>query len=233
MYIEAIKERHSVRTYKEQKIEDETRVLLEKKIQELNEKGNLHLQFMEDADNVYNKLLNKAVGLGSCPFYIACIGKEADDLDERIGYYGQILVLYAQSLGLNTCWVGTFNRKKVKASIADHEKLVITIAIGYGKNQGRVRKSKTFDDVAEVAEVTEAAKSELAGKDQIPAWFRNGVECALLAPTAINQQKFKIRLNSDGKYEIIDKGGIYSKVDLGIVRCNFEIGAGLLNADQL
>ena len=217
MYIEAIKERHSVRTYKEQKIEDETRVLLEKKIQELNEKGNLHLQFMEDADNVYNKLLNKAVGLGSCPSYIACIGKEADDLDERIGYYGQILVLYAQSLGLNTCWVGTFNRKKVKASIADHEKLVITIAIGYGKNQGRVRKSKT----------------ELAGKDQIPAWFRNGVECALLAPTAINQQKFKIRLNSDGKYEIIDKGGIYSKVDLGIVRCNFEIGAGLLNADQL
>ena len=47
----------------------------------------------------------------------------------------------------------------------------------------------------------------------------------LLAPTAINQQKFTIRLNEDESVDFVDKGGIFSQVDLGIVRCHFEIGA--------
>jgi len=38
--------------------------------------------------------------------YFVIAGKTADDLDERAGYYGEHLVLLAQTLGLNTCWVG-------------------------------------------------------------------------------------------------------------------------------
>ena len=49
---------------------------------------------------------------------------------------------------------------------------------------------------------------------------------ALLAPTAINQQKFVITLNDDETVSFTDKGGPYSRVDLGIVKCHFEIGAG-------
>ena len=48
---------------------------------------------------------------------------------------------------------------------------------------------------------------------------------ALLAPTAINQQKFEIRLNEDDSVSFIDKGGIHSKTDLGIVKYHFEVGA--------
>lgn len=58
-----------------------------------------------------------------------------------------------------------------------------------------------------------------------PDWFNYGVEMALLAPTAINQQKFEIKLNEDGSVSFKDKGGPYSKVDLGIVKYHFEIGA--------
>ena len=58
-----------------------------------------------------------------------------------------------------------------------------------------------------------------------PYWFNKGVEMALLAPTAINQQKFVIRLNDDESVDFIDKGGIFSQVDIGIVKCHFEIGA--------
>lgn len=46
-----------------------------------------------------------------------------------------------------------------------------------------------------------------------------------LAPTAINQQKFEIALKEDGTVEVIDKGGIFSKVDKGIVTYQFEVGA--------
>lgn len=38
-------------------------------------------------------------------------GQKADNLDERIGYYGEQLVLLAQALGLNTCWAGLSYRK--------------------------------------------------------------------------------------------------------------------------
>ena len=208
--LEALVERHSVRNYKPEKIQEELVIKIKDKIDELNKIGNLHLQFIEDAGNTYNRLLNKAMGLGSAPSVIACVGKKSEDLEERIGYYGQQLVLYAQTLGLNTCWAGTFNKKNIDAIVEDDEKLVISIAIGYGENPGRVRKSKTAEQVSEV-------------KGDCPEWFKKGVEMALLAPTAINQQKFSIVLNEDGTVDFVDKGGPYSKVDLGIVKYTFEV----------
>ncbi len=210
--VEAIKARHSVRSYKEAKIEPEKVALIKEKINELNKQGNLHLQFIEDAGKTYNKLLNKVMGLGSAPSVIACVGKEVDNLDQRVGYFGEQLVLYAQTLGLNTCWAGTFNKDNIGAEVLDGERLVISIAIGYGKDQGKPHKSKSADQVSEA----EGAR---------PDWFEKGVEMALLAPTAINQQKFLIKLNADETVEFIDKGGMFSQIDLGIVKYHFEVGA--------
>ncbi len=210
--IEAIRERHSVRNYTPEHIQAEKIVKLNEKIRELNEAGNLHLQLMEDAGNTYNRLLNRAMGLGSAPSVIACVGPDDETLEQRIGYYGEKLVLFAQTLGLNTCWAGTFNKKNIGAEIKDGEKLVISIAIGYGVDKGKPHKSKTMDQVVEA-------------KGDRPFWFNNGVEMALLAPTAVNQQKFAIRLNDDKSVDFIDKGGFFSQVDLGIVKCHFEIGS--------
>ncbi len=210
--LEAIKERHSVRNYKLEKIHPQKVDQIKEKIDELNVEGNLHLQFIEDAGNTYNRLINRMAGLGTAPSVIACVGPDDATLEQRIGYYGEKLVLFAQELGLNTCWAGTFNKKNIGAEIKDGEKLVISIAIGYGQDKGRPRKSKTMEQVVEA-------------KGERPLWFNKGVEMALLAPTAINQQKFAIRLNEDETVDFIDKGGIFSQVDLGIVRCHFEIGA--------
>ena len=210
---EALYARHSVRNYLDKAIEADKVRLIEEKIAELNAEGNLHLQFKEDAGDTFNRLLNRAMGLGSAPSVIACVGKDTEDLDERVGYYGEKLVLYLQQLGLNTCWAGTFNKKNIGADVAEGERLVISIAVGYGENQGRERKSKTPDQVTE-------------GKMNRPDWFNEGVEAALLAPTAINQQKFTIHLNDDDSVEITDNGGVLSRVDLGIVKYNFEVGSG-------
>ena len=50
------------------------------------------------------------------------------------------------------------------------------------------------------------------------------MEAALLAPTAINQQKFHFTLDGD---TVRAKAGLgpCAKIDLGIVKCHFEIGA--------
>lgn len=209
---EAMLERHSVRNYQDRKIESAKVDKLNELISECNKEGNLHIQFLKDAGNTFNRLLNKAMGLGSAPSVIACVGPNDETLDERIGYYGEKIVILAQQLGLNTCWAGTYTKKNVKADIASGERLAIVIAIGYGENQGRPHKSK---DISQVVN---------GNVDDMPEWFMEGVKMALLAPTAINQQKFEFALNGDD-YEIIDKGGVLSKIDKGIVKYHFEIGA--------
>lgn len=51
---------------------------------------------------------------------------------------------------------------------------------------------------------------------------------AIHAPTAMNQQKFKI-MRSGNKVTAKAGMGFYTKIDLGIVKYNFEIGAGKEN----
>ena len=88
----------------------------------------------------------------------------------------------------------------------------MVIALGYGETQGVMHKSKSMTDVA---------KSE----GQMPDWFKHGVQAALLAPAAMNQQKFVFTLQGD---QVSAKAGMgfYTKLDLGIVKYHFEIGVG-------
>lgn len=217
--IQAIRERHSVRTYQPRQIEKEKVDQLNALIEECNREGGLHIQFLKDAGRTYDRFFNKAMGLGTAPSVIACVGKEAPDLEERIGYYGEKIVLYAQTLGLNTCWTGTYNAKGVPADIADGERLVIVIAIGYGNTPGKPHKSKKLEQV-------------VSCKGERPYWFNFGVEMALLAPTAINQQKFEFRLEENGTVTAVDKGGILSKVDLGIVKYHFDAGVNYMKSQK-
>ena len=61
------------------------------------------------------------------------IGKKGPDLDEKCGYYGERLVLKAQQLGLNTCWVAmTYSKVKTAFTVNSGEKLFIVISLGYG-----------------------------------------------------------------------------------------------------
>ncbi|MBR5896884.1 MAG: nitroreductase [Lachnospiraceae bacterium] len=209
---QAILVRHSVRKYRSVRIADSLVAQLQAKIDELNAEGNLHLQFVEDAGKTYGSLIYRATGLVSAPSVIACAGPDTPDLEEKIGYYGEKLVLFAQTLGLNTCWTGNFKKSALGETQANGERLVIAIAIGYGVDQGKERKSKTYEQVTETAGTA-------------PEWFKEGVKAALLAPTAINQQKFLIKLNADESVSFADRGGVFSKVDLGIVKCHFEIGS--------
>ncbi len=50
------------------------------------------------------------------------------------------------------------------------------------------------------------------------------MKAAMLAPTAINQQKFYFELLPDNCVRAICKSGPYAKMDLGIVKYHFEKG---------
>lgn len=231
--LEAIEARHSVRAYKEQPLAEETAKLLEAKIAELNEVGNLHIQLIKNEPKAFQGTLAKYGKFRGVTNYFVMVGKKSDDLDERVGYYGEQLVLYAQTLGLNTCWVGLSYKKVADTYVLDEgEKVVCYIAVGYGETQGVSHKIKTVEQVSRSAMPLSSSKN---ASDITPAWFKKGVEAALLAPTAVNQQKFSFEHVGvkNGKHLVHAKKGFsmigYTQMDLGIAKCHFEIGAGKEN----
>ena len=212
---EAIVARHSVRQYLDKAISDEHVAQLNALIEECNKESGLHIQLITGEPECFDTFLGHYGNFSNAVNYVAMIGsKSIANLDETVGYYGERIVLEAQCMGLNTCWVaGTYGKTKSKAAIGANEKIVCVIAIGYGANQGKEHRSKTM---AKLCNVNPA---------DMPDWFKEGVEAAMKAPTAINQQKFKIALDGD-KAVITAGSGPMSKIDLGIVKYNFEAASG-------
>ena len=129
---EAIAERHSVRRYTTQKIDELTAAELQKTIDECNRKSGLNIQLILNEPEAFGSGMAKYGNFENCSNSIAIAGKKGDD--EKCGYYGEKIVLHAQQLGLNTCWVAlTFNKSKAVYKLNDGEKLLIVIALGYGQ----------------------------------------------------------------------------------------------------
>lgn len=235
--LEAIQARHSVRAYKDQPLAEDVVKVLEDEIVRLNREGQLHIQLITNEPKAFQGTLAKYGKFRNANNYLVMAGKKADDLDERIGYYGEHLVLLAQTLGLNTCWVGlSYSKVPGTYVLGEDEKIACYIAIGYGETQGVSHKIKTIEQVSNAS-------------DSTPSWFKKGVEAALLAPTAVNQQKFFFHYVSkashsaersfeyvgekDGRHQVHAKKGFslvgYTQMDLGIVKYHFEVGAGKEN----
>ena len=222
---EAIEVRHSVRAYKEQPLAEDVARRLEEEIAEVNQAGHLHVQLIQNEPKAFQGTLAKYGKFRNVTSYLVMAGKKAEDLDERIGYYGEQLVLLAQTLGLNTCWVGLSYRKIPDTYVLEEGEVIKAyISIGYGETQGVIRKSKTVKQVSNMSDIT-------------PSWFKRGVEAALLAPTAVNQQKFSFEYlgMKDDRHQVRAKKGFslvgYTQMDLGIAKYHFEIGAGIDNFD--
>lgn len=211
---EAVEKRHSVRQYLDKPIDDEKTQILEKQIEKCNQAGDLNIQLILNEPRAFQSQLAHYGKFKGVQHYIALIGKKnSSDLQEKCGYYGEHLVLLAQQLGLNTCWVAlTYKKIPEVLHFDSDEKIVAVISIGYGENQGVARRSKDMKDVIET-------------EGNLPQWFYEGVCYALLAPTAMNQQKFKFGFEN-GKVKVKRGIGFYTKLDLGIVKYHFEIGAG-------
>lgn len=211
--MDAIRERHSVRSYNEKAISGNVKMELLSYIEQCNKESGLHMQLVMNEPRAFDGFMAHYGKFSGVKNYIAMIGKKNAELEEKCGYYGEKIVLKAQQLGLNTCWVAmTYSKIKTAFQINNGEKLCLVIAIGYGKTKGSEHKLKQPEAV-------------MKAEQPVPKWFQNGIEAALLAPTAMNQQKFVFTLK--GNTVIAKAGtGFYTKIDLGIAKYHFEVGAG-------
>lgn len=210
--LEIMQQRHSVRQYTDRAIEPEKRVVLDALTQEINRKAGLSVQIIYDDPKCFDSFMAHYGKFAGVRNYIALVGKKVPGLDETLGYYGEELVLKAQELGLNTCWVALTHGKS-KAVVGRGEKEVCLIALGYGVTQGVEHKSRPMQELCTCGE-------------PMPEWFRCGMNAAMLAPTAMNQQKFRFELLPDGTVKAACGSGFYTKLDLGIVKYHFEAVTG-------
>ncbi|MBU3810615.1 MAG: nitroreductase [Candidatus Niameybacter stercoravium] len=209
---EVMEKRHSVRSYTIQKIEEKIVDELGAYIEECNEKSGMHIQLCLDEPNAFNSFMAHYGSFKNVNNYIAIVGKKGKDFEQMCGYWGEKVVLKATELGLSTCWVAmTYSKGKSSCKIDKGEKLCCVISLGYGQGEGIAHKNKPLESLCKV-------------EGPMPVWFRKGMEAAMLAPTAMNQQKFHLTLEGN---TVTAKAGIgfYTKLDLGIIKCHFELGA--------
>ena len=217
--LEAIHQRHSVRHYISRPLSPEIIQILQEKINVCNREGNLHIQLVVNETKGFSGIM--AYGsFSGVENYLVMAGKRSDDLDERVGYFGEQLVLLAEQLGLGTCWAGVSYRKvRGTYQLLPDEKIACMIALGYPNDEGRHTKRKSIAEVCNAGPAT-------------PEWFVRGVEAALRAPTAVNQQKYYLeylppqgnelpRVRATRRFSMVG----YTQMDLGIVKLHFEIGA--------
>lgn len=212
---EIIKQRHSVRRFTDRSLDSEAVSLIQQEIDECNKESGLHIQLITDEPETFQAEKPSYGQFKGCRNYLMIIGQKDKDTDA--GYYGERIVLKAQELGINSCWVAlTYKKNKAKGVVGHGEKLYLVVALGYGETNGTVRKSKDVTDVSDY-------------KSGDPDWYKSGIEAALLAPTAVNQQKFKFERNGEKVRLKVAGIGFYTKIDLGIVKYHFEVGSGKSN----
>jgi len=209
---EAIDARHSVRKYTKRPIDGEIQKALEDEIKACNAESGLSIRLVLNDPNAIKGLWAYGA-FENADNYIVLAGPDTDDLFRLAGYFGERLVLFAETLGLSTCWIaGSYQKKNVKKLLDGGETLAAIISIGYAQKPGTPHKSKSFEQVTRV-------------EGDAPDLFRKGVEAALKAPTAINQQRFRFTWK-DGRAKVKALSGPYTLIDLGIVQYHYEIGAG-------
>lgn len=223
----AIEQRTSRRAYQAQRIEPQKTVQIKDLICEINEETGLNLQFVENGDHFLSSFKASYGLITGMPSLIALVGDAGDpELKQKIGYYGEFIVLECVSQGLGTCWVaGTFDRKKCMESIRikDGEDLICVLAVGnvaQNKNVKELLISKLSGGKQSFDELLKARDCSL------PAWVASGIEAARLAPSSTNGKPIGYRYRDNKLTAFVTKKNHEAEqIDLGISMAHFQLGA--------
>ncbi len=226
---EAVKKRISCRSYEDRLIEPDTVKKIRGYVDKLNTESGLHVQLFV-SDRQGEPAIRMAPGMFSGPVYMfaAMVGGSDPECSEKIGYYGQKLVLYATHLGLGTCWVAsTYDSKSISVDVADGEKIWDVIPMGYATEKIPLKQKMIRSAIRKRDRRREQfLESDVAYQDA-PKWIRQGIEAVFLGPSAVNQQPVNF-VYRDGKVtaRIWKEGHGLQYNDLGIAKKQFEVGAG-------
>ena len=233
-----VRDRRSVRTY-------EVRPLSPEDMDKLS-------SFMERIENPYGipvefKLLDGKKQKLKCPvvngtdLFIGAKAARAPHMEEAVGYSFEMLVLYAQSLGLGTVWVGgTMDRAAFERAmdLAENQRMPCMSPIGYPAQKMSVKESLMRKGVRADSRAPFPSLFYDGGFDKPLAPERAGalaqpLELVRWAPSAVNKQPWRVVVKENAahfylkhaKGFVSDVVGDMQKIDLGIALCHFALAA--------
>ena len=208
--------------------------------------------FMAELKNPYGvpvkcKLLDAKQQTLKCPvvsgtdLYVGAKVKRVPHAEEAFGYSFEQLVLYAQSLGIGTVWVGgTMDRTAFERAmeLETDEIMPCMSPLGYPARKMSIRESmmrkgvkadsrKPFERMFFNGAFNVSLTSEKAGPLAYP------LEMVRLAPSAVNKQPWEAVLKGDAvhfylkhsKGFVSEAAGDMQKIDMGIALCHFALAA--------
>lgn len=233
-----VRSRRSVRTY-------DGRELRAEDLEKLS-------AFMERIENPYGipvsfALLDaKKEGL-KCPvvtgtnLFVGGRVRRVPHAEEAFGYSFEKLVLYAQSLGIGTVWIGgTMDRAAFERAMAleEGERMPCVSPLGYPAEKLSLRESVMrkavkadrrlpFETLFFHGSFASPLTEETAGR-----WAK-ALETVRLAPSAVNKQPWRAVAGENAvhfylkhsKGFVNDAVGDMQKIDLGIALCHFALAA--------
>lgn len=219
--VNAIENRVSRRKFKKEPITGWEKENIISLINQLNEASGLTMAFIEDGSSAFQKL-RKSYGLfTNVRSLILMKGKKDDkDLKEKIGYYGEDLVLAITDLGLGTCWVGgTFDKEEL--TVDSSGELVCVVVLGNVEAPSLTEKMMRSATHRKVKSMEE----RIISTQPLPQWVQNGMKAVLFAPSAKNTQKVMFKYENNTLSAQIVNDYSMDLIDLGIAKKHFEIGA--------
>ncbi|KHD37503.1 nitroreductase [Clostridium acetobutylicum] len=221
--IGAIDVRHSRRKYTSDLIDSNKVIHLENLIEKINKKANLHLQLILNDGKAFENI-RKSYGMFSgVQNYIALVGKNDKLLREKVGYYGEKIVLEATTMNLGTCWVGgSFDKEACSAAIEENEILLGVITVGNVSKNFSIKEKLIFKAIHRKSKKVEEMCET---KGEVPEWFKDGMMAVKKAPSAINKQPVRFRFENSTVTAAVKDDNEDEQIDLGIAKLHFEIGA--------
>lgn len=178
--------------------------------------------------SVFAGIIGAYGGVSGSPSALVFIGGR-DAPPEMVGYTGEAVVLAATARGLDTCWVaGVFSRSAAVrlAGLLPDERAFAVSPLGHAQvresakeralfGAARAKHRRTFDEIA-------------PGSGSWPAWAAGAVAAARVAPSAMNRQPWRFRLE-DGALVVAHAGAdilhTSKRLDCGIAMLHAELGA--------
>jgi len=165
--------------------------------------------------------------------FVAFIGDTSDhNVNEKLGYLGEGIILEATALYLDTCWVGGFFRPDIVSRLVNttkNERVFAITPVGYVETQQSLEeRAMTGFGLTHRRKPLSALVTGLPAGDW-PEWARHALEASRLAPSALNRQPWRFHVEKDNIMVSIDHQGrefnISKRLDCGIAMMHIEVAA--------
>ncbi len=231
-WYEAASRRRSRRSYTDQRIGRETLSRLSASCEGFRPYGDARVVVIpEPSSDIFTGIVGSYGKIRGALHVIAVIADESHPTSHaHAGYMGEAAILEATALGLDTCWVGGFfDPRKVDRMVdtSPGERVVCVSPVGFAHDaySGVERVMRRMAG----AHRRKPLETIAAGVAEWPTWARSAAECVRIAPSAVNRQPWRLRLD-DGALVVsrdsaLEAPKVTKALDCGIAMLHAELGA--------